>query len=204
MKFVMKGKFTSYEDLPDADLPENAVCYEEPGEMEEIAIASVKYSLLGFGLCLGAFFGKNIGDGFDVHIPALFAGWLASYLVLIPHELMHGIWYPNGAEVEIWSALRQGLLFVTSSAPVSRGRFLWMSLFPTLVFGIIPAALYIFLPVSWWTDFLFGFGASNVMHGGGDFLNIHNTLQQVPKKAMVANSGIHTYWWENKDDNHSE
>lgn len=196
MKFVKKGKCKSLDDLPEAELPENAVCYEEPETLEDISMTAVKYSLMALGLAFAAGLGKAVGNGFDVHIGYVFLGWILSYLAIIPHELLHGIWYPRGSVVEIWSSIENGLFFVTCCDAVSKSRFILMSIFPSLIFGIIPVIVYIFIPETIWASMLFGFGAANVSNGGGDYLNIHNTIKQVPAGAMIANSGVHTYWWK--------
>lgn len=200
MKFVVKGKFKSLDDLPNAELPANAKCYEEPDDLDEITMQAMKYGFMALGIAIAAYLGKYFGAGFDnIHILPLILGIPASYLMIIPHEILHGICYPRGAIVEIWSAIDHGMFFVTSGYPISKARFIWMSLFPSILFGLIPLIIVIFMPVSWWEDFLFSFAASNLVHGAGDYLNVVNTFKQVPKKAKVANSGIHTYWWEEKD-----
>ena len=117
-------------------------------------------------------------------------GMAASLATLLPHELLHGICFKG--EVELWTNLKMGMLFVIGTEDMSKGRFVFMSLLPNLVFGWIPYLLFMIQPQ--WV-FLGALGAVTIPMGVGDYYNVYNCLTQVPKGALVYLSGMHSYWY---------
>lgn len=206
MRFVYKGKFDgNYDNLPKADLPESAVCYEEPEDIKEISKIATK---LGIGLiipviAIGAIKGfitygtGNLTlDAVDSFMVVLIPAFIVFLLSLFPHELIHGLCWPGNAEVGIYNALRQGVLFVTSTEPMTKKRFIVMSAAPNIVFGVIPLLIFIIMPFgNKFSAFMLWFSLCSFSGAGGDLMNILNTIKQVPDGAMVAMSGIHTYWY---------
>lgn len=88
---------------------------------------------------------------------------------------------------------------VYCNTPVTKRRFIVMSLTPAVLLGFIPYAAWLLwanvpnaiLSIAW------GSMAWSMIFGGiGDFYNVRNVLEQVPKDAYVFNYGIHTYWIE--------
>ena len=193
MKFVWKGKYTDPRQLPLGELPERAVQYQEPDTPEQLARAAIPYSLwtLGLWLALGTL---KCLIWRKWALSCSFGGILLALALVIPHELIHGLFFPRHAEVECFQAIRQGMFFVISTCPISRRRFLWMSAAPTLLFGLLPLGIWMALPPGEW-ELFYTLGGMSVQLGCGDLLNIHNTLKQVPPGAMVQLSGFHSYWF---------
>lgn len=84
------------------------------------------------------------------------------------------------------------MLFVTSTEDITKGRFIWMSLFPTLCFGFVPFGGFIINP-DW--IFLGYLGAFSIAMGAGDYCNIFLALTQMPKGSVTFLSGTHSYWY---------
>jgi len=118
-------------------------------------------------------------------------GALLALLAMFPHELLHAVCFKG--EVEMYTNLKQGSLFVVGTERMSKARFIFMSLLPNLVFGFIPFIIFLFVPQ--WT--LLGvFGAVGISGGAGDYLNVFNALTQMPKGARTYMHGFHSYWYQ--------
>lgn len=70
------------------------------------------------------------------------------------------------------------MLFVVGTEPMSKGRFIFMSMLPNIVFGIIPYALGMIFPQ---LKALTLFGMLCTSMGAGDYYNVFNAIRQVPK-----------------------
>ena len=135
--------------------------------------------------------GLELGFGFRVT-----AGCAASFLTLLPHELLHGLCFGRGAEVHLFVSPKDLMAFVVCTRPVSRGRFILMSLLPNLVFGWGPFLLWCLTPYGGaWSDGLLWFSLCCISFGGGDYLNVWNALRQMPRGSVQQISGFHSYWY---------
>ena len=122
---------------------------------------------------------------------AFMIGALLFLITLFPHELLHASCFRG--DVYLYTYLKKGMLFVVGPEDMTRGRFVFMSLLPNLVFGFVPYILFMIHPA--WT-ILGAFGAMAIPGGFGDYLNVFNCLTQVPKGGIVYLSGFHSYWYK--------
>ncbi|EOU1764132.1 DUF3267 domain-containing protein [Clostridium perfringens] len=191
MKLIWKGKFNDVEDLPIGELPENAVRFEEPESAEELAKETRRFFLIVIFLRIktNGFFG--VSDVLNIF------GIILIPFSILPHEYLHAIFFPKYAEVEMWYSIKQRLALVTSNTSITKKRFIFLSIFPNIVFGFLPLIIWIFIPsgMSFISGILFTFGFISLTLGSGDFMNIYNTIKQVPKDAMVQISGLNSYWF---------
>jgi len=199
MKLILKGEFKSKDQLTIGQLPENAIKFEEPESMEALNKAAA-FFLIPVVLMLIFFYILKFGFSFD--LKNLFSsgyilGFLIAFLCVIPHELLHGICFPKEAEVELWWSPKNLIVFVHSTAPITKMRFIMLSLLPSFVFGMLPLILWLFVPVSesGLGSALWGFGMISLFLGVGDFLNVYNAFRQVPNGALTQLSGFHSYWF---------
>lgn len=116
-------------------------------------------------------------------------GCVLPMAALLPHELLHAICFRE--DVYLYTNLRQGLLFVVGPEDMSKFRFIFMSLLPNLVFGVIPYIIGMALP----NLALAMFGAICTGMGAGDYYNVFNTLTQVPNGAKVYTYQFNSYWY---------
>ena len=195
MKLIYKGISKSNEQLPIGVLPENAVKFKEPKNMTEtmiIASIFVLPAMLGVLLFL---LGSSLLHG-DLEVNGTFRGILLAMLSLVPHEYLHAICFGKETEVELFIAPKQIALFVVSTQPVSKGRFIFMSLLPNLAFGWLPLAVWMILPYNAvFSDHLLTFSVLSILFGIGDYLNVFNAVRQMPKGSMQQLSGFNSYWF---------
>ena len=189
MKLIYKGTFKSETDLPVREHPQNSVPFREAGDMKKLAVLLNCVSIPLFILTLGVF--VLLGHSyFAERYYAMSLGLMLPLLTLFPHELLHALCFKS--EVELWTNFKMGMLFVVGTEDMSKGRFVWMSLLPNLVFGWIPYLLFLLYPQ--WV-FFGALGAVAIPMGIGDYYNVYNCLTQVPKDALVYLSGMHSYWY---------
>lgn len=198
VKLIYKGKYHSEADLPVRFHPEGSVPFREPNDMRKLAVLLNAVSLplfiavgLGFVLRVLPYIGQNL---YPVSI-----GIFLSLLMLFPHELLHALCFKG--EVELWTNLRMGMLFVVGTEDMTKARFVFLSLLPNLVFGWIPYILFLIHPQ--WVV-LGALGAMGIPMGVGDYYNVYNCLTQVPKGGIVYMSGMHSYWYLPKEVCHGE
>ena len=193
MKLIYKGKYTSEADLPVREHPEGSVPFKEIGDMKKLGLilnlASIPlYILVAVGLVLRGM--PYLADG-ELQ---LLIGMAVSMLALFPHELLHAVCFRR--EVELWTNLKMGMLFVVGTEDMSKSRFGFLSLLPNLVFGFVPYLLFLLHP-QWLLPG--ALGAMSIPMGIGDYYNVYNCLTQVPKGGLVYLSGMHSFWYMPKE-----
>ena len=125
---------------------------------------------------------------------------LIDYLAIYIHELIHALCYPVKAEKTIWRYNKHTWL-TYCNAPVSRMRFIIISLAPLIILGVIPYVVWLFTAnkFTWIPSFLFLNSTLFFMISSCvDCLNVYIILQLVPKDAFIINHGIHGYWIKKK------
>jgi len=113
-----------------------------------------------------------------------------SLLLIFPHELLHGLCFKE--EVYLYTNFKQGMAFVLGLEDLSRGRFVFMSLLPNIVFGLLPFAIGMIWPQ---LTLLAAVGTVCTPMGGGDYYNVFNALTQVPRGAKIYMSGMNSFWY---------
>lgn len=189
MKLIYKGKYNGDPaSLPCRAHKPNAVQFKEFDNMKQFAvILNVLSILLLLPLLFGLYLRLNTRD-FDAF--RLCIGALLSLAILFPHEFLHAVCFKH--EVYLYTNLKQGMLFVTGPETMSKGRFIFMSMLPNLVFGFLPYILFLLFPK---LTFLGALGAFSISAGAGDYYNVFNALRQMPKGARTYMHGMHSYWY---------
>ncbi len=179
--FKYMGEFKDESILPKR-VQEGAIMFKEPDMNKFAIIANFLSLVLLIGLVVFTFF--YAGRQYNTW------GAVASILLLVPHEFLHAIWMKG--DVFMYTSLKNMVLFVISTEDLTKGQFVWMSLFPTICFGFIPFLLFVFN--SGWT-FLGYLGIFSISMGAGDFCNVFFALTQMPNNAVTFLSGSHSYWY---------
>lgn len=191
MIFHYAGKYSGDEStLPQRELLPGTVPFKEPENMKKLALVAnigciiimILLMIPYFILALKYFLGNTIW---------LMIGALCSLLSLFPHELLHAVCFKK--DVYMYTNLKQGLLFVAGTEDMSKSRFIFMSLLPNIIFGFIPYIVFLIFPQ------LIGvglFGLICIGAGFGDYMNVFNAITQVPNRAKIYMSGIHSYWYK--------
>lgn len=185
MKFHYKGKFSGNpDDIPHLEHEPGAVAFKEPDSPKKLALVANGIALVIAIVTVALLF---IRGGFSAFSPI---GCILTLLVLFPHELLHAICFKD--DVYMYTNLRQGMLFVVGPERMSKGRFVFMSLLPNIVFGFIPFAIFLIAPEH---NVLGTLGALSIPAGAGDYLNVFNALTQMPKGARTYLYKFGSYWY---------
>ena len=189
MKLHFMGKYNGNADsLPSKPHREGAVAFKEPKDMKTLAIvANVIALILTVLFLIPAFIRYSMFD----HYFSVMIGALLTLVILYPHELLHAICFREDAYV--YSNLKQGLMFVFGAEDMTKARFVFMSLLPNILLGLIPYVLGLLVPQLQIAAF---FGAIALGSGAGDYMNVFNALTQVPKGALIYMYGVNSFWYK--------
>ncbi len=193
MKLIFKGKFDGNPDsIPSNEHRENAVKYKEFDNPDKLALVANLLSCVIAAITILSFvFRCNISK--ETILPVAFKLFIASVLSMLslfPHELLHAVCFKD--KVYLYTYWKKMMLFVTGPEDMTKGRFIFMSLLPNLIFGFIPYIIAMYNPSFVILGF---FGALSISAGIGDYINVFNTLTQVPKGALVYLHGFNSYWY---------
>lgn len=185
MKLVYKGKYSGDPGtLPHGEHRPGAVKFKECEDARTLAVLANGLAI-GITVLLFVVFCMRAGlRAFSLW------GCLASLVALFPHEILHAICFKK--EVYLYTNWSQGMLFVVGPEDMSKGRFVFMSLLPNLVFGVIPFAIFLVFPQY---NFLGTLGALAIGMGAGDYYNVFNALTQMPRGARTYLYQFNSYWY---------
>ena len=186
MKLIYKGKFDGNpESLPHGEHMPGAVRFKEFDDPKKIGIVANGIAFVIIIVLIVILFWRG---GFGAYN---FWGILAAVFSAFPHEFLHAVCFKN--EVYLYTNWKQGMLFVVGPEDMSKARFVFMSLLPNLVFGIIPFLIFLIFPQF---GFLGTLGAFATGMGAGDYYNVYNALTQMPKGARTYLYQFNSYWYE--------
>jgi len=199
MKLIYKGRFTDIDHLPKGNLPEHAVKFNEPDTMEKVMEKALIFSMLAFVpvvlvFLLSLALHQRIILQFD--IVGFFVWTIISLPALLVHELLHAVCFGKNSEVELYTALDKGALFVICTKPITKARYIFLSLLPNIVLGLVPLVVWLLLP--FWglnSTGMFIFAVIMLLGGGGDYMNVYNAARQMPRGSMQQLSGLNSYWF---------
>ena len=114
------------------------------------------------------------------------------------HEYIHALCYPRSSVKQIWKNKKDNAYFVYCDAIVSKKRWIVICIMPTLMIVVLPFLIWIlvakYLPINIMVC-TFILLLIMMLGSSGDFINIYNTLRQVPKGGKVFNYwDLHSYW----------
>lgn len=185
MKLIYKGKYNGDPNsIPHHEHMPNAQAFDEIHDVKKFGIimnvASIVIAALLFFL-----FSIIVGaKSFD------FNGCILALISLLPHELLHACCFKK--EVYLYHNLKNGLLFVTGPETMSKLRFIFMSMFPNIIFGFIPFILFL---VNNNLTLLGSMSIFTIGMGLGDYYNVFNALKQMPKGSRTYMYKTASYWY---------
>lgn len=190
MKLHYKGKYDlNPESLPHGEHMPGAVPFKEAKDSRQLSIianaASVVIMVL---LAVPAWF--RCREYLLTSPFQMMFGAIASMLILFPHEILHALCFKE--DVYLYTNWKQGLLFVVGPETMGKGRFIFMSLFPNLVLGIIPYLLGMLLPN---LVFAVVLGILATGMGAGDYYNVFNAATQMPRGSRTYLYQFNSYWY---------
>lgn len=197
MKFHYMGKFDgNYEALPTREHEEGYVPFKEPSAKKLPLIVNVIGAAvtLIFLIPVMIFGAEGMSETLDkMNFVMYMLVWVGicclTMVVILPHEFLHGLCFKG--DVYMYTQLSKGLCFVVGPELMGKGRFIFMSLLPNLVFGVLPYVIWAFFPDLWYLGL---WGAVGLGMGGGDYMNALNCLIQMPKGAKTYLHGMNSFW----------
>jgi len=187
MKLHYMGKYNGDEaSLPHGEHQPGAVKFREPESSKKLALVANGIALVLCVITLPVLF---LRGGIEL-LNTFWVGAVLALLTMFPHELLHALCFRK--DVYLYTNWKQGMLFVVGPETMTRARFVWMSLLPNLLFGLLPFAAFLLFPQ---LTMLGALGALALPMGAGDYLNVWNALRQMPKGARTYLYGFHSYWY---------
>ena len=194
MKLHYKGKYDlNPESLPHGEHKPGAVKFKEAESSKQMAIiGNILAVVLMIVFAIPAVWRARpyIADS----IWQMPLGCFASLVTLFPHEFLHAICFKE--DVYLYTNMKQGMLFVVGPETMSKGRFIFMSLLPNLVFGFLPYIIGMIFPQM---GFFLALGWLAIGMGAGDYYNVFNALRQMPKGAKTYLYQFNSYWYMPED-----
>ncbi len=187
MKLHYMGKYDQNPDsLPHGEHKPNAVKFVEAEDTADLNKKVSKISLIIVAVFVTVLLYKYRS------LPT--SQWLVGVLLtaagLMLHELLHAVCFKG--DVYMYNNLGQGQLFVVGPEDMSKSRFIFMSLLPAILLGLIPFAVSMLLPDLGWLGV---FGVLSLSTVGGDLYNVKNALRQMPKGARTYLYKFNSYWY---------
>ena len=184
MTFHYAGKYNGDPDsLPQREHPQGAVKFKEAKDAKTLGRIANLIALRLMALLSLAYFVRG-------RQPWSILGFVLFLVTMIPHEFLHALCFRE--DVYMYQDLRHGMLFVVGTESMSKGRFIFMSLLPNIVFGLIPFVLFLIWPELTWLGTL---GIAALASGAGDYINVFNALTQMPAGSYTYLHGFGSYWY---------
>lgn len=184
---ILKNTIDNVEIYQTGDLPSNAEKLETPETMNDLMKRAFPIATI---LCCSLFvtmFIKTYISHKVVVSPLFIAlGFGIGFLLLILHEWLHAIVYPNSATVTI-GKLKGKILFVAlASYPLKRSRFILMNLLP-FILGIIPLVTFIISPADYTilNGILFGLASIGMVSPYLDVYNVITVIKQTNRNDSI-------------------
>ncbi len=175
-------------DYQSSVLPATAVKLDMPDTMREMMLSAVPFLIPSVVIIVFSMFFKTFSAGQPVIAPLyVVLGFLLSFFVGIPlHELLHAIVYPKEATVYIGIMPKQFTAVALASYPVSRKRFILMSLLP-IVLGVIPLIIFLISPETnrELNGVMFGLMIMGLISPYPDYFNVFQVLKQTKKGCSL-------------------
>ena len=168
-------------------LPENALRLDTPHSIAEtLKKAAPIEAVLCVVLFVAMFIKSIVNHDLVIHPIAVAFGFIIGFLLLTIHELLHAVVYPKAANVTV-GKLKGKLVFVAlASFPMSRQRFILMSLLP-FVLGIIPLLAFVISPAEYkiFNGLMFGMAAMGMVSPSADVYNVIIVSRQAKKTDKI-------------------
>lgn len=185
MKLHYMGKYNlNPNSIPHGEHMPNAVAFKEAKDSKELSIIATVISIILLVLLAVPVF---LRYGF---FNDLWIGLILPFLILFPHEFLHAICFKE--DVYLYTNWEQSMLFVTGSETMTKKRYIFLCLFPNLVFGLLPYLVGFIFPE---LDYLALAGAFALSMGAGDYYNVYNAITQMPKGSRTYLYKFNSYWY---------
>lgn len=188
MNLHYKGKYDlNPESLPHGIHQPGAVPFKEPKDSKTLGLIA---NIMAIVFLIPLMYILYLRCGIAIFSIQLLWGCVLALIVMFPHELLHAVCFKKDAYM--YTNLKHGILFVVGPETMSKGRFIFMSMLPSIIFGFIPYTIAMVDPL---LAFLGTFGALSIAMGAGDYLNVFNAITQMPKGARTYLYQFNSFWY---------
>ncbi len=189
------GIIDSTETYQKAENTADAIKLDMPPSAGAMMIRALPFLLPALAVIISSVLLKAYFDEPPIYLPFMFIGIAIGLLLLPIHELLHAIVFPRGAVVSIGFYPKALAFMALCSFPVSRKRFVVMSLLPYIL-GLIPLVAFIVLPAAYTIACSIAFGAEMIglVTPYTDAYNVYKVLRDVPRGARVFFDGDDTFY----------
>ena len=200
---IFKGKYKDEKQLiENSKLQKNSVMFKEESNVTQAFISGLKFAIPISAIIIILFLIIVKLNNLKLQYSVLHFG--ISSVLIMPlmyiHEFIHALTYPIKSIKYIYSKPEEMALFVYCNAVVSKIRFVFICLMPTILLTIIPSIFAMVfinsINIQFSIDIIY-IAIAMCIGALGDFTNVYNTLKQVPKHSRVFNYGYHSYWIKN-------
>lgn len=193
MKIIWRGKLNKISTVSTVEIPKDSAEFLKPKRTFEYYIAVIPIAVF-FLFC--AYIKSHFIAKVRMNLLGEIIGLLLAILLISIHELLHAICFPPEAIVEIY--YNKYGLGTMSNSPISKKRFIIISILPVFVLGFIPLILWTFIPIQNITlNSICCFSAAGSLGGGTvDLFSAVNTLINVPNGMMIKTIGSKAYYYK--------
>lgn len=191
---IWEGNQEWGKEYPTKSMPVNARKIDRP---DNIMRASIKYGVVAILFCYLIIVLKiELYGSLPIDRRFAIVGLLLGFLLIPVHELLHAVCYTNDAIVYVGVALKAIAAYTVSYYPITKVRFILMSLIPTIL-GIIPLLLFLVIPGEWTIveTICLPMGIMGMITPAPDYMDVVLVLKQVPSRAMIQASNDGLFWY---------
>ena len=176
-------------------VPQNAVKIRDA---EGFIGKALPFGIAPMALCMLAVFLKAFINKEPPISPIfLIPAFLLGFIIALPlHEFAHAVCYPKEATVWVGLCVRKMQAYAISYYPLTKGRFIGMSLAPA-VLGIIPLIGIILIPITMKPLLTICIVSAfmGLISPAPDYMDIMSVLSKAPKGAVICDSqaGLYAY-----------
>lgn len=159
---------------------------------------SLPFGILPMLICMAAvvikaYINREVPFSYVYIIPAIVIG----FIVALPlHEFAHAICYTKNATVWVGLCLRKVAAYAISYHPLTKKRFIIMSLAPT-VLGIIPLIGFILIPITMKPLLTICMVSAHMglISPAPDYMDIVSVMMNAPEHALIFDTqdGLYAY-----------
>ena len=194
-KIIWEGNQNWDKDFPDEPIPKGAVKLNRP---DNILSASLPYGIIPMIICFAfVLIKKNTSTEFIFDLRFMPVGFLIGFLLMPVHEYLHAICYPKEATVHVGVCLKKVAAYAVSFYPISKCRYIIMSLTPVLL-GVIPLSVFIICPLHWKALLTICVVPSfmGLISPSPDYMDVLQIVKQVPNGAKIQASNEGLFWFK--------
>ena len=153
------------------------------GDKDNIQIKAIPICIVFILLCILCLFLKVFYSSIIINPVIAIIGFFIGFMLLMVHEVLHGIVYPKNVSVSI--GFMPPITFVAlASYPMSKKRFILMCLLP-FVLGVIPLLILIIFNNSIICSLCIGLMFFGMISPYPDVYNVIQVIKKVPKNKKV-------------------